>query len=78
MALESEAVFVSWITKLGLELFMPKFKELGWATAGEFVFASSYTPGHPNPEKFDEEVVAKLFVDNGGAQHPKRAAVRRL
>ena len=75
MALESQAVFVQWTEKLGLEEFQAKFKELGWESAGAFAFASTYTPGQPTPEKFEEEVVTKLL---GRADHPKAAAVRRL
>lgn len=75
MALESEAVFAAWLAKLGLSDFTARFKELGWATAGEFAFSSSYTPGQPNPERFDAEVTMKILED---PQHPKCAAVRRL
>ncbi len=52
-----------------------KFAELGWSSAGSFAFASTYTPGQPNPEKFEEEVIIKLL---GRADHPKASAVRRL
>jgi hypothetical protein len=75
MALDSKAVFLERVTSLGLGAFSERFVDLGWTSYGELAFATSYTPGQPEDERFKKEV---LEAGLGQADHPKKSALRRL
>ena len=75
MALESDAVFFSRISALGLsEEVAGRFREKGWTTLGAFAFCSAYTPGQADDAAF--QPVLQFLV--GEADGADAALVRRL
>jgi hypothetical protein len=75
MAFDSKAVFLERVTALGLAEHSGRFLDQGWASYGELAFATSYTPGQPEDERFSKEVIEAGL---GRPDHPKKAALRRL
>ena len=71
---DSAAVFVDYVKKVGLEDKMDVFRARNWTTLAGFAFASSYTPGAPDDTKFIADVVAPSL----GEDQSKINAVRRL
>ena len=75
MALESDAVFFSRISALGLsEEVAGRFREKGWDTLGSFAVCSAYTPGQADDSAF-QPVLQFLVGEPDGAN---AALVRRL
>ena len=58
---DSAAVFVDYVKKVGLEDKMDVFRARNWTTLAGFAFASSYTPGAPDDTKFIADVVTPPF-----------------
>ena len=62
-AVDSKFAFANRLAELGLGDLKPKFESNGWATFGDFAFATSDFQGK-DPEKFEKEVVDKLLGDD--------------
>ena len=75
MAMDSKAVFARRVVQLGCKEFQGKFEENGWATFGEFAFATTYVPGHAEDGTFDRDITEKITDDK---THVKRNVFRRL
>ena len=75
-SVDSVAVFMALVEKLGLGTFIPKFIENGWTTHGIFAFAANYKPGFPDDSALRDEVLVRLT--DGDRDHPIMASVRRL
>ncbi|CAE7255625.1 unnamed protein product [Symbiodinium sp. CCMP2592] len=75
-AIDSEAVFLSKCTQLGLpEDARGKLKRKGWATFGTFAFCVPGEPGRIPDDVFKTSVVQPILGD-GGEEH--QAKLRRL
>ena len=78
MALDSQAVFRELCLDRGLGQYLPRFVERGWATLGEFGFASDYTPAMPGGEELFNSSIAVPILGEDGATHRDKPKVRRL
>ena len=75
MALESAALFKKKISQFGLNDYQDQFPALGWTSMAEFAFSANFQPGCSDEAPFLNEVVIPVL---GDANHPKKAALRRL
>ena len=66
--MSSETAFTALVTELKLDSLVPKMKEMGWVTFGDFAFATGDTTGK-DAEAFDKEVVKVLLKEDGTQKH---------
>ena len=74
LAANSEAVFIAHLTEVNMADLIPKFRELGWMTFGDFGFACSSPQGAADAEVFHKEVIEPLV----GSDKKYVAKLRRL